>query len=403
MTQRAGFLFTAFEPSGDALAASVIAQLKARHPDEPIWALAGRRSAAAGAELLEESTQQASMLLESLRHVRRHWQRLGRLRPWLNAHRIKALVPTDSPAANWPICKLVRRQQPEAKIVHLAAPQLWAWAPWRIGKLRRLTDHVLCLLPFEPAWFEPRGVPATFVGHPLFAQRRPTPALGATCAAPTRLALLPGSRTGEIKKNWPTMLAACQALQRRHAGLTARVAALDTRTAALIQDVGRQGDGPAVLPETIQLLSGQMDAVLNWCDLALVVCGTAVLEVATYGKPMVALYNVSGVERLGYALARRWLFATETFSLPNLIAQWQGLGRVIPELAPHAGQVEPVVAALEQLIVDPEARRRQQQALAQVVSAFSDGTFSDAAERLLAVVAEGTKGPRDRGTEAPRR
>ena len=394
MTERAGFLFTAFEPSGDALAASVIAQLKAKCPDEPIWAMGGQRSAAAGAELLEETTVHATMFLDTLRHVRSHWQRLGRLRQWLSAHRIKALVPTDSPAANWSICKLVRRAQPEAKIVHLVAPQLWAWAPWRIGKLRRLTDHVLCLLPFEPAWFEPRGVPATFVGHPLVSDRRALSAPDAEAAAPTRLALLPGSRTSEIEKNWPTMFAACQQLQRRHPGLTARVAALDERIATLIRDVGRRATGQADLPDTIQLLSGQTQDVLEWCDLALVVSGTAVLESATYGKPMLVLYNISGMERLGYACVRRWLVATNTFALPNLIAEWQGQGRVIPELAPHFGQVEPVVELLEQLLVDPEARQRQRQGLAQVLTAFGDTTFSSAGDLLLDVVAADAPGGR---------
>ena len=387
MTDRSGFLFTAFEPSGDALAASVIEQLKVLCPDEPIWALGGQRCKDAGADLLEHTTQQAAMFLESLKHIQSHRKRLVRLEQWLGEHRIRALVPTDSPAANWSICKLLRRSQPEAKIVHLAAPQLWAWAPWRIGKLRRLTDHVLCLLPFEPAWFGQRGVPATFVGHPLFANRPPTTERDERSNGAPRLALLPGSRTTEIKRNWPTMLSICRTLQDRHAGLEAQVAVLDERVETMIRQINDQNKPDAKLPDAIELVVGKMHEVLDWCDLALVVCGTAVLEVSLYRKPMVAMYNVSLFERIGHKLTGRWLVTTDTFSLPNLISQWQGSGNAIPEFAPHSGRPEPVLEAVEQLVVDPAMRSQQREDLTRVVASFAGGDFGHAADRLLEVAA----------------
>jgi lipid-A-disaccharide synthase len=387
MTKRAGFLFTAFEPSGDILAASVIAQLKKADPDVPIWALAGPHCQRAGAELIEQTTQHAAMLFDSLKQAPAHWQRLRRIAKWIKANPLVALVPTDSPAANWSICKLVRRYQRQARIVHLVAPQLWAWGPWRINKLRRLSDHVLCLLPFEPAWFEQRGVQATFVGHPLFTGATPPPAAHRGNDTPTRLALLPGSRNGEIQRNWPTMRSAFEQLQRRHPGLTGRVAALDERAAALIHQVDRQTRGSDALPESMQVISGQTPAILDWCDLALVVSGTATLQIATHQKPMVVLYNISGLSRMMYASVGRWVLTTQTFALPNLIAEWQGQGRVVPEFAPHNGAVEPVAAAVEQLLLDPEARRRQLQALAQVVKAFAARDFSHAGESILAVTA----------------
>ena len=388
MTDRAGFLFTAFEPSGDALAASVIGQLQALCPEEPIWAFGGARCEAAGARMLEHTTHHATMFLETLKHIRSHRRRLARLRPWLDDHRVKALVPTDSPAANWSICKLVRRCQPEAKIVHLAAPQLWAWAPWRIGKLRRLTDHLLCLLPFEPSWFGSRGVPSTFVGHPLFTDDRPRGSDGGeSSGVATKLALLPGSRTSEINRNWPTMLSICQTLQNRHGALEARVAALDDRVEAMIRRISSERNGTAGLPDAIRMCTGQMHEVLRWCDVALVVCGTAVLEASIYRKPMVAMYNVSLFERSVHKLTGRRLITTDTFALPNLVSQWQGSGRAIPEFAPHSGRPEPIVAALEPLVVDAEARSGQRRALDKMLLGFADGDFNHAAERLLEVLA----------------
>src|SRR5690606_28444482 len=108
--------------------------------------------------------------------------------------------PVDSPAANFPVCRLSREHG--VPIVHLVAPQLWAWGHWRVRKLRRLTDHVLCVLPFEEAWFRERGVPATFVGHPLWAHEVDEQAVDANLAAfggalpgaAVRIGVFPGSR-----------------------------------------------------------------------------------------------------------------------------------------------------------------------------------------------------------------
>lgn len=379
MAQGAGILFSTFEPSGDALAAAVIAQLRAGGYDAPLFALGGARSETAGANILEQTTHHASMFLETIKHVWSHRERLKRLRQWLEQHPLAALVPTDSPAANWSICQLVREIQPQARIVHLAAPQLWAWAAWRIAKLRRLTDHVLCLLPFEPAWFEPRGVSATFVGHPLFEKPRivapwdpPVPRL--------KLALLPGSRSSEIENNWPTMLAAFDQLKRRHVLLTAQVAALDFRIEGMIHDGIRRHYGFSDVPAGMSIVTGRIDDVLQWADVVLVVSGTATLEVAAYRKPMVVLYNVNW---LGYQLVRTWLVTAQTFSLPNLISQWQGEGRAVPELVPHFRQVEPVMAAVDGLLTDNKAWSVQRQALERVVSPFAAQHFGQAAAAQL--------------------
>lgn len=375
MATKPGILFTAFEPSGDALAAAVVLQLKQRRPDLPIWAMGGQRVENAGAQMLESTTHHASMFLDSLKHMMSHRARLGRLKTWLREHDIAALVPTDSPAANWSICKLFRREKPEAKIVHLAAPQLWAWAPWRIGKMRYCTDHVLCLLPFEPGWFQQRGVAGTFVGHPLFEEKREVrPAAGdVTC-----IALLPGSRDSELRINWPTMREAFVQLKQRHGQLQGRIAALDDRIAAML---------PKPLPDGVDVHIGKTDEVLAWSDLVLVASGTASLQVALHRKPMVVMYNVSW---LGYQLAGRWLLTTHTLSLPNLISEWQSGRHVVPELMPHFGQVPPVVEAMDQLVSDPSARQEQLEALERVLEPFAQNRFGEsAAARLLEVIEAG--------------
>jgi lipid-A-disaccharide synthase len=407
-------LFSAFETSGDHNAAAVIAALRELSPRTRIYALGGRRMREAGAELLETSTGRAVMFLDAAAEAWGHHRRMGRLRRWLRSHAIDALVPVDSPAANWGICKLVRRMQPAARIVHLSAPQLWAWAGWRIHKMRRLSDHVLCLNPFEPAWFEQRGMGASFVGHPLFSPERMMPPIEHD-NLPTgrpRLALIPGSRKKEIRANWPTMLAAFAQLRRQHPGLHAMAAALDEPTADMLADMNRrlhttgtdttETDSAATdatgtdatgtdatrtdttgWPPGLSVRIGQIDTVLEWCDAALVVSGTATLDVTVHRRPMVVMYNFS---RLLHT-AGRWLLTTRTFSLPNLIAESCGLGRAVPELVPHFGQVQPVVDALEPLLSDPTARQRQTRTLEQVAGLFAGIRYgSVAAQRLLAVL-----------------
>jgi len=383
MSDQPGILFTAFEHSGDHIAGSLIAELKLRDPSRPIYALGGSHMQAAGAELIETTTDKATMLAGTLGQVNQHLKRLKRLKQWLETHPIDAVIPTDSPAANWSICSLVRKQQPEAKVVHLVAPQLWAWAPWRIRKLRRLTDHVLCVQPFEPAWFGQRGVRASFVGHPLYdripAEKKPAdPQLPQTSGP--KLALLPGSRQSEIKQNWPTMQMAYRRLHASHKDLCAVVAATDEARAHQIELLSPMG----VLSRSVTMRTADADAVLNWADAALVVSGTATLHAAAHGTPMAVFYNV---KRWEWHLVGRWLLNTDTMSLPNLNSQSMGLGRVVPELIPHFGDPDTLARAVEPLLRDGDARHKQLDALAKIRAAFSAMQFEKAAaDKLLEVV-----------------
>ena len=385
MSDRPAILFSTFEPSGDALAAGTMARLLRLRPALRAYALGGPRMEAAGAEVLEQTTHRGSMVLETLAQVRAHRERLARLRGWLRDHPIAALVPVDSPAGNWSICRLVRRHRPEARIVHLVAPQLWAWAPWRVRKLRRLTDRVLCLLPFEPAWFEGRGVPATFVGHPVFDPSCHPPAPGGSDlpGGHPRLALLPGSRRGEVRRNWPTMLGAFVRLRLAYPAVQGVVAALDDRVEEMIREITARRGGGAGWPDGLAMASGRTPEVLDWCDLALVASGTVTLQLAQRRRPMVAMYNVSPLS----LVAMGWMVTASTYTLPNLVSEWAGLGRVAPELVPHFGRVGPVVRAVRELLEDPAAMERQGAGLARVAAAFEGRQFSEeSARQLLAML-----------------
>lgn len=333
---------------------------------------------AAGATLIESTGEHAVMLLGALGHAMEHRRRVKRLAGWLATHPIACHIPVDSPAANWAICNLVRSMQREAKIMHLVTPQIWAWGGWRIKKLRRLTDHVLCILPFEPAWLKERGVTGTFVGHPLYTDLAATihdaPAIELPKGSP-RLALLPGSRPSEHRRNWPTMLAAYEELAKKHAGLTGIVAAVDDAAAQRLRTIA-----PGAWPASLHVKVGAVDEVLRWCDAALVVSGTATLHTAVFEKPMVVLYNVS---RVTWNLLGRFLVSTRTFSLPNLIAQSQGKERIVPEFVPHFGAVRPVVDAVDELLRDEAKRAEQVRDLRAVGDAFRGLRFAERAAEVI--------------------
>ncbi|MGP1272124.1 MAG: lipid-A-disaccharide synthase [Phycisphaerales bacterium] len=365
-------LFTAFEPSGDDHASAVIRVLRRRHPDLRMYAWGGPRMEAAGATVIERTGDNAVMGLPGWSKIREHQQINRRIDAWLGEHpEVRLHVPVDSPAANFPICKIAKRHR--KRVVHLVAPQVWAWGPWRVNKLRRLTDLVLCLLPFEQTWFEQKRVPARFIGHPLFDETHDERALAARAAelgqgAP-RVALLPGSRPAELSKNFPLLLESFRRLRTDFHGAVGVVAATNERVAeGLRADAQRLGGWPAGL----EIVAGETDAVIRWCQIALTVSGTVTLQIARVGRPMVIVYKSS---RLFYNLLGRWLVSAPFFTLPNLIA-----GReIVPELVPHFGDAEPIVEQASRLIEDESLAARQVEELRRISAKFDHLRASEAA------------------------
>ena len=134
-------LFTAFEPSGDDHAAGVIAELRRRHPSLEIFAWGGPKMERAGATIVERTGDDAVMGMPGFAKIREHQRINARIADWLDKNPVSAHIPVDSPAANFPICELSKARG--IKVVHLVAPQIWAWGRWRIHKLRRMTEFCL--------------------------------------------------------------------------------------------------------------------------------------------------------------------------------------------------------------------------------------------------------------------
>jgi lipid-A-disaccharide synthase len=317
---------------------------------------------AAGAAIVERTGEDAVVGMPGLAKIREHERINQRIAAFLRTHRVDVHVPVDSPAANFPICKIAKAAG--CRVIHLVAPQIWAWGRWRIHKLRRLTDLVLCLLPFEERFFIRRRVPARFIGHMLFDRVLDAGELdaiaGAYPAGTPRLAMMPGSRPAEHERNWPLLLGIYRGLKARFPGAAAVVAATSP---AVADELRRLADRHGGWPEGVHCAVRQTDAVIRWCDLALVKSGTVTLQVTKQNKPMVIFYKQRNW--LFYSAARVVL-ATKHFALPNVIAA----RRIVPEFVPHFGGPEPIVRAATELIENTRLQARQKEELASVVAQF---------------------------------
>lgn len=371
-------LFTAFEPSGDDHASAVIAALRERWPHADIRAWGGPKMEAAGATIIARTGDDAVMGMPGLAKIQEHRRINADIARWIAQNPVAVHVPVDSPAANFPVCAITRPAG--AKVVHLVAPQLWAWGPWRIRKLRRLTDHVLCLLPFEETWFRERGVRATFIGHPLFDHAPDNGTLDAAIEGwpdgSPRIALMPGSRPGEMKGNFCLLLAAYNRLAREHPNMRGVIAATRPQVEPVLRQLAK--DAQLEWPDSLVIRFGATDAVVRWCDLALVVSGTVTLQIARQHRPMVIVYKSS---RLLWSLVARWIIRTPFFTLPNLVA-----GReIVPELVPHFGGSDPIADRAVELLENPDAYANQKRDLASIADRFRG---HHAATEAAAIIAE---------------
>jgi len=336
-SQAPTIFLTAGEASGDAHAANLIIALSERLPSARFVGVGGPRMAAAGCELLEDIVASASMFLDNLVKVFYYRRVIHRLADAMAKRRAAVLVPTDSPGLNWHMAAAARRLG--VPVMYYIAPQVWAWAPWRVKKLRRLTDHVACILPFEPDYFHQRGVEATFVGHPMFdhlpARPPARPSMPSNDA--WRILLLPGSRRNEIHRHATAMVSVAELVARRYPRAEFTFAVVDDRSAKWVADAAGA---------SVPLVVGQTDRLLAESHLALATSGTVTLEAAYFGVPMVVFYRLS---RATYSTFSWWLMNIRQFSLVNILAG----GNMVPELIPWYGRISQLSEAVIDQLSNP--------------------------------------------------
>ena len=327
-------LLVAGEASGDLHAANLLAALRRLSPGLHAFGVGGERLRAAGLECIANSEELSVMgLAEVLSELPRLLALSRRVRREAIAGRPDVAVLVDSPDFNLPLAKALRRAG--IPVVIYISPQLWAWRAGRVRRIRRDVRRVLCVLPFEPAFYERHGVAAEYVGHPLVDEL--TGAMAApTAVNPLAVALLPGSRWHEVESLLPAMLAAVDRLASERAGVSARLIvapglALDRLTALL-----------GARAAHVEVVTTDRHRALAGCGAAMVASGTATLECALLGVPMVVGYRLHA---LTYALARA-LVEVPFVSLVNLTAG----ERVVTELVQHAFTAEALAAEVERLL-----------------------------------------------------
>lgn len=369
------FALVAGEDSGDQLGAALVAALTARCPAARCVGVGGPRMRAAGFDAWYDIAELSVM---GFAEVLGRLPRLLRLRRAL-ARRIATLHPDafigiDAPDFNLGLEQ--RLKKAGVRTAHYVSPSIWAWRQGRARKIGAAAERVLCLFPMEPPIYAQYGVSAQFVGHPL-ADRFPLQpdraaarnALGLAHDAPV-LAVLPGSRPGEITRLGATFMAAAARVANALPGLQVVVPAANARCRAALARVVPSDAG--------RILDGRAHQAMVAADVVLLASGTAALEAMLAKRPMVVGYKISP---LTYALVKgTGMMKTSVYSLPNILA-----GRtLVPELMQRDCTPENLATAVLQWFHDAERRAALAQEFARMhLALHAGGGAANAAARAI--------------------
>lgn len=338
------------ETSGDGLGAGLINALRARHPDAQFAGIGGPAMHQAGCNNWFQASELAVM---GLAEVLRHLPRLLRLR---KAFRQQVLdwqpdvfIGIDAPDFNLPVEKWLKQRG--ITTVHYVSPSVWAWREKRAQKIGASADRVLCLFPMEPAIYARHGIDARFVGHPmadaiaLHTPQAPARAQLGLATAARVLAVLPGSRHGEIARLGEPFLAAAARLMADNPQLQVLVPAANPACRAQLQPLL---EAAALPPGRVQLLDGQARTCMEAADVVMLASGTATLETMLVKRPMVVGYKVApSTAKLVRALG---LLKVKRFALPNVLADKD----LAPELIQEDCTPEALAAAVQRWFDHPQ-------------------------------------------------
>ncbi|HXP46885.1 MAG TPA: lipid-A-disaccharide synthase [Terriglobales bacterium] len=370
-------LISAGEASGEMYGAQLIEALRRRLPDLECFGVGGERMQAAGCDLVVQSKELAVVgITEILPRLPKIYGEFRKLVRAMDERKPQAAVLIDSPAFHFKVARQLHRRG--IPVIYYVAPQLWAWRSGRVRLVRRYFKKVLVIFPFEEQWYRERGVDAEYVGHPLADVARPSESAeefvegrGYEPDKPI-IALLPGSRHKEIRMNLPAMLR------------TAELLGCDYQFVLPIAP----GIDPSWLDLQVQKLNPSYNFILftttdtralAHARAAVVASGTATVEAAMMGTPMVVVYRVSPLTwRLG-----RPLVHVKNFAMVNLIAG----EAVVPELIQADFTAENVAAKLREILPDGPVREKMERDLAQVRARLRSSDDSrSAAERAADAV-----------------
>jgi lipid-A-disaccharide synthase len=379
-------MLSAGEASGDQHAAALFRELQKLIPGVEGIGMGGSAMREAGIELCFDSS---GIGVIGLAEIARHY---GEIRGALKLMQKTAcerkpdlLICVDYKEFNFRLAKAAKACG--VKVLFYVSPQVWAWRPGRVKSYGRIIDHMAVIFPFELPFYEAYGVPATYVGHPLAGKVKPSMSrsealkkYGLTDASANAhnnggsrpvIGLLPGSRANEIKRLMPVILESARRLS-----LEFPAARFLLFQAASVKDAAISAQLAGVADLDLQVIRGQDYDALQCCDTVITVSGTATLEIALLGIPMVIVYRLAP---LSYWLGRL-LVKVPFIGLPNILA---GKG-VVRELIQHEATPESIAGEIARILQDSTYAESQRQALLAIRDKLGDRNGSAVLARLAA-------------------
>jgi lipid-A-disaccharide synthase len=364
------------EPSGDLYAGALAVEIRRRQPDAAIFGLGGQRLMAGGGELLADYRGlSVTGLVEAVRVIPRSVSVLNRLVHAARSEKPQVLVVIDFPDFNFRLASAIKKLG--IPIIYYISPQLWAWRKSRMRVMKRIANRVLVIFPFEEQIYRDAGVPVQFVGHPLVDLARAHEPkdrflreIGLDDSRPI-VALLPGSRPNEVERLLPVMQKAAKTIANRVPGAQFVIARAPALEDSLFSSAARDSVNPVIV-------LARTDDVLAIANVVITASGTATVQTALHGRPMVVVYRLSP---LSYRLGRRFVHV-EDVAMVNLIAG----RRIVPELIQDDCTPDRIAEEVLLLMTDPTRAERMRGALAEVRGKLGQpGASGRAADAVLEV------------------
>jgi lipid-A-disaccharide synthase len=363
----ARLMFIAGEPSGDNHSAAVIREIKARRPDAEIFGAGGPKMRDAGMELIVDLTEHAVVgIVEAFKNYGTFKRIFHQLIAEAERRKPDAVILTDYPGFNLRFAAQMKRRG--IKVIYFISPQVWAWHASRAKQIERDVDLLLTIFPFEKAWFAEHApkLRVEFVGHPFADEVSANPK--SEIRNPKLVLLLPGSREREVAKIFPVMAAA---IEKMPSDVKFIAAAVNEKTAAMMKH------------PRVEVQIDKAHELMQRATLAITASGTATMECAFHGCPMVVVYKVNW---LTYLLGRM-LVKVNWIAMPNVIA-----GReIVREFIQHDATPEAVAAAAKELLASNEKTEQVKVELSKVIASLGErGASARAAELILSECHKGS-------------
>ncbi len=364
------------EASGDMHGAKLGLALRELHPGLELVGVGGQKMLEAGISLLPDVDRVDVMGVPGLQQVLKGWKTLQTLSAYVRRECLDAIILIDSPGLNLRLAKAVATTS--QTIIYYIAPQVWAWGSRRLHLMRRVVKHVLAILPFEEDYFRQAGLTCHYVGHPLLDDLAPS---YDTIQERVRLnlhpdgmviGLLPGSREREVEDILPTLLEAVQQIRNRYPALQTVLAQADSVSDSMITRV-------LGTSHPVHVMKGESNGVIAASDLLLIASGTATLQAALIGTPMIIVYRTSPFT---YHIAKR-LVRIPYIGLVNILADQE----VVPELIQDRMTSGNIAHEALEILDNPERQRVMREVFQTIRQSLGGpGASHRAAEMILSEI-----------------